>query len=91
MSGDKIEKSWGSLTSSSQELHPAQWMDYARQLLAEYTRKETHRKSRPLNAIVKVMERLTCTIPMVFGDDVREVVPGALDFDEAFRIYEEYV
>ena len=89
MSGDKIEKSGGSLTSSCQGVHPTQWMDNARQLMAEYSRKESRKKAKSLSALVKVMDRLTCTLPMVFGEVVKYVVPGVMEFDDAFKIYEE--
>ena len=88
MAGTGLKKSWGLLISSKQEVGPIQWMDYAKQKMAEYNRREIYSKVNILNAVVQVMERLVCNIPMaVDGENVNEVMPGILEFNEAFRIY----
>ena len=90
MAGTGLKKSWGHLLSSKQDVGPVQWMDYAKQKMAEYNRREIYSKVNILNAVVKVMERLLCRIPMAFdGENVNEVMPGILKFDEAFRIYSD--
>ena len=85
------EQSWGHLALSSQVVGPLQWMDHARQLMADYTRHQINQKVNILGALVKVMERLACTLPMVCGEAVQDVVPGILEFEEAFRIYNEFI
>ena len=37
------------------------------------------------------MEKLSCHLPMACGKSVNEVVPGILEFNEAFSIYEESI
>ena len=86
------ERSWGHLVPSNQIVGPLQWVNHARQLLADYSDRELLQKVNILSALVKVMERLTCNLPMVCGGVVQEeVVPGILEFSEAFRIYNEVI
>jgi antitoxin component HigA of HigAB toxin-antitoxin module len=91
MVGGALQKPWGLLTCSRQDVGPLQWMDHSRQLMAQYSRQEAHKKLNVLVALVKVMERLSCYLPMDVGDSVNEVVPGILEFNEAFRIYSESI
>ena len=86
------ERFWGHLVPSNQIVGPLQWVNHARQLLADYSDRELLQKVNILSALVKVMERLTCNLPMVCGGVVQEeVVPGILEFSEAFRIYNEVI
>ena len=91
MVGVKTEKLWGSIRSSLQDVDPQLWLNHARQLLAKHLSKQILTKVNILVPLVKVMERLTCTLPIVIGDDAHDVVPGVLEFGEAFRIYQEYI
>ena len=91
MVGNKIEKSWGYLSSSCQDVAPGLWLNHARQLLAENLNKQMSTKVNILAALVKVMERLVCNLPMVMGDEVNDVIPGMLEFHEAFRIYSDHI
>ena len=91
MVGGTLNKPWGLLTCSSQDVGPLQWMDHAKQLMAQYSRREVNKKVNILVALVKVMERLSCHLPMHVGESVNEVVPGILEFNEAFRIYRESI
>ena len=86
------ERSWGHLVPSDQVVGPLQWVNHARKLMADYSDRELLQKVNILSALVKVMERLTCHLPMVCGGVVQEeVVPGILEFSEAFRIYNEVI
>ena len=72
----KMEKVWGSIRSSLQDVDPQLWLNHARQLLAENLSKQAISKVNILVPLVKVMERLVCTTPVVIGDEAHEVVPG---------------
>ena len=87
MVGTKIEKSWGYVSSSSQDVHPQLWLDHAKQLLANNLHRQVSTKVNILAALVKVMERLVCVMPMVIVEEVNDVLPGMLEFKEAFGIY----
>ena len=91
MAGNKIEKHWGYLSSSCQDVAPGLWLNHARQLLTENLNKHVSSKVNILSSLVKVMERLVCKMPMVLGDEVKDVIPGMLDFHEAFRIYCDHI
>ena len=91
MAGNKIEKHWGYLSSSCQDVAPGLWLNHARQLLTENLNKHVSSKVNILSSLVKVMERLVCNMPMVVGDEVNDVIPGMLDFHEAFRIYCDHI
>ena len=67
MVGNKIEKYWGYSSSSCQDVAPGLWLNHARQLLAENLNKQMSTKVNILAALVKVMERLVCNLPMVLG------------------------
>ena len=87
MVGLKTEKPWGFILSSSQLVYPPQWQNHARQLMAEYSRREVPTKVNILGALVKVMDRLDCTLPVALGEVVIESIPGVIEFNDAFRVY----
>lgn len=91
--GEKTHLVWGSLTTSQQTVAHSLWFGYARQLMAQYSsgNKESPTKLNILNALTKVMERLSCTVSIVCGQTVNETVPGILEFEEAFRIYCKHI
>ena len=72
MAGKKIEKQWGYLSSSCQDVAPGLWLNHARQLLAENLNKNASTKVNILDSLVKVMERLVCNMTMVMGDEVND-------------------
>ena len=89
--GLKTEKLWGSISSSLQDVDPQLWLNHARQLMAQHLSKQVLTKVNILVPLVKVMERLTCSLPVVIGEEAHDAVPGVLEFEEAFRIYREYI
>ena len=57
--------------------------------MADYSRREVPTKVNILSALVRVMNRLNCTLPVVLGEVVIDSVPGILEFKDAFRVYRE--
>ena len=86
-----VQKLWGSIFSSQQEVGPSRWRTYASQLLEGYRKRNAQRKENILSTLVKIMDRLDCTIPTVCGEDVEEIIPGVIKFNDAFRIYQEHI
>ena len=91
MTWDTIEKSWGSITSSNQEVDPSQWSNYSSKLMQDYQRRQASTKLNILMTMVKIMNRLQCIFPLACGDNVKEVSPGVMQFDDAFKIYQEHI
>ena len=91
MAGDIIKKPWGFIHSSSQEVDPSRWGDYAKKLLHGYIERHSARRFNILSTLVKIMDRLTCDVPMACGEIVKDIIPGVIKFDEAFRIYQENI
>ena len=81
--GLKTEKLWGSISSSLQDVDPQLWLNHARQLMAQHLSKQVMTKVNILVPLVKVMERLTCSLPVVIGEEAHDAVPGVLEFEEA--------
>ena len=86
-----VHKLWGSIFFSQQEVGPSRWRTFASQLLVGYRKRNAQRKENILTTLVKIMDRLDCTIPSVFGEVVEDIIPGVIKFNDAFRIYQEHI
>ena len=86
-----IQKLWGSICLSHQEVGPSQWRTFASQLMEGYRKRHAQRKENILSTLVKIMDRLDCTIPTVCGEVVEDSIPGVIKFNDAFRIYHEHI
>ena len=80
--------SWGHFFPSKQTISCVHWATFSRQLISDLKLKEANEKLNIVMSLVKVMDRLTCVLPMVFnGDVVHQDMPGLVEFNEAFNIY----
>ena len=60
-----VHKLWGSIFFSQQEVGPSRWRTFASQLLVGYRKRNAQRKENILTTLVKIMDRLDCTIGRV--------------------------
>ena len=86
-----VQKLWGSICLSHQEVVPSRWRTFASQLMEGYRKRHAQRKENILSTLVKIMDRLDCNIPTVCGEAVEDIIPGVIKFDDAFRIYHEHI